>query len=63
MFLLVLLSPGLLLFRSPRYVSEKAGERPTELYPRLDTLDSADVRRWLVESSNTLVGQFTYMSR
>eukprot|EP00967_Tisochrysis_lutea_P111616 scaffold175697_cov36-Tisochrysis_lutea.AAC.1 len=55
-------SGGLLLYRSPRYVSEKYGDRPRERFPSTN-LKEAAVKSWLLSKAQPLVGQYTYNTK
>jgi len=49
---------GLFLFRSPKFLSTKDGDRPRERFPS-DTLSETAVSNWLVKKAQPLVGLFS----
>ena len=50
------------MYRSPRYVSTKHGDRPRERFPSTQLKEDA-VKNWLSSKAQPLVGQFTYTTK
>jgi len=55
-------SQGLFLYRSPKFVSPKDGDRPRERFPSAELSDSA-VSNWLKAKAQPLVGIFNHNTK
>merc|ERR1712087_113527 len=53
---------AVLLYRSPRYLSEKYGDRKRERFPSTKLTESS-MKNWLLSNAQPLVGQYTYNSK
>jgi protein disulfide isomerase family A protein 3 len=53
---------AVLLYRSPRYLSEKYGDRKRERFPSTK-LAEASLKNWLLSNAQPLVGQYTHTSK
>ena len=49
---------GLFLYRSPKFISTKDGDRPRERFPS-DTLSESAVSNWIAAKAQPLVGMFS----
>jgi len=55
-------SSAVFLYRSPKYVSDKHGDRKRERFPSTKLSESA-MKIWMNKNSQPLVGQYTYTSK
>lgn len=53
---------GLFLYRAPKFVSVKDGDRPRERFPS-DTLSQSAVSNWIAAKAQPLVGQFSHSTK
>lgn len=53
---------GLFLYRSPKFISVKDGDRPRERYPS-DTFSDSAVSNWLAAKAQPLVGMYSHSSK
>ena len=53
---------GLFLYRAPKFVSVKDGDRPRERFPS-DTLTQSAVANWIAAKAQPLVGQFSHSTK